>query len=282
MNICDINPIIRYASSGTFYPIKAFVKSYDARLFYVISGEFEISFSDTAINIRPGTLLLWKAGTRYRFFCKKKVEMLILNFDFTQVNAQKKTPSYPVIESKFDPSRISENIQFDDCPGFDQPFILKNAAAYESLLQKTVADFHKPGIFQTELAAARLKRILTECASEMVYSDSKPPSTIDKILNFIKENYQNEITNTDIANIVGYHPHYVNRLVLKHTGKTIKQLILSQRVDAAKELLSRSDVPISRIAELCGFKTAAYFSSSFKERTGIEPSIFRRKYQNLV
>ena len=51
----------------------------------------------------------------------------------------------------------------------------------------------------------------------------------------------------------------------------IKQI----RIEAAKRLLSETDMPVSDIAMKTGFSTTKYFSSVFKEATGMSPKTFR-------
>lgn len=56
-----------------------------------------------------------------------------------------------------------------------------------------------------------------------------------------------------------------------------KQYIGLCRINRAKELLLDGDLPVSRIAELCGFSNTYYFSNAFKKCEGMSPSAYRKK-----
>ena len=53
---------------------------------------------------------------------------------------------------------------------------------------------------------------------------------------------------------------------------TLHKFILVCRINAAKELLTNSNITVSEAAAAVGFPDAAHFSKCFKEYTGISPS----------
>lgn len=56
-----------------------------------------------------------------------------------------------------------------------------------------------------------------------------------------------------------------------------KQYILKLRMNRSMDLLISSDVPIQKIAYLCGFNDEKYFTRAFKQRFGYSPSEFKKK-----
>ena len=44
--------------------------------------------------------------------------------------------------------------------------------------------------------------------------------------------------------------------------------------DVAKILLLRGEIPMAQIASECGFRSASYFTTAFKDYTGLTPSDF--------
>lgn len=59
------------------------------------------------------------------------------------------------------------------------------------------------------------------------------------------------------------------------TGLSIGDYVNGFRLNHAKELLAGSDKPISEIASRLGFSSQRYFSTFFKNKTGLTPSAFR-------
>ena len=60
-------------------------------------------------------------------------------------------------------------------------------------------------------------------------------------------------------------------------GSTLTHVIAERRINAAKNLLIRSDAPVSAVAEEVGFSDYNYFTKIFKSLTGLTPSAFRKK-----
>lgn len=58
------------------------------------------------------------------------------------------------------------------------------------------------------------------------------------------------------------------------TGRGIKEWILEHRLELAKRLLPRDQVPIGRIALSVGYENPSGFSTIFKRREGCPPSEF--------
>lgn len=65
------------------------------------------------------------------------------------------------------------------------------------------------------------------------------------------------------------------KCIIDNSGKTFKQLIQDKVESASKRLLLNSELRISEIAELLGFKTASYFCTWFKKVAHIAPKDFK-------
>lgn len=58
-------------------------------------------------------------------------------------------------------------------------------------------------------------------------------------------------------------------------GKTPKRLLIERRIEAAKSLLSTTDLKVGIIADLCGFKSHSQFSVVFNKEVGQSPLTYR-------
>ena len=54
---------------------------------------------------------------------------------------------------------------------------------------------------------------------------------------------------------------------------------ISARIEAAKLLMTDTDLPISEIGERCGYESVVHFSRQFKKITGVSPSAYRMMYK---
>lgn len=69
---------------------------------------------------------------------------------------------------------------------------------------------------------------------------------------------------------------YLIRLFHRELGQTPNAYLKRERVARARALLSDGDLPMQRIAQLCGYANAYYFSTDFKKQTGLSPTSFRK------
>ena len=102
-------------------------------------------------------------------------------------------------------------------------------------------------------------------------------SVIDLILNYIHQHYAEDITRTDLSDLVYLNPDYMARLFKKQTGKSIVNYITDYRIQKAKELLNSPDIPIGTVASKVGYGNYSYFSKLFKDITGCTPNEYRKK-----
>jgi AraC-like DNA-binding protein len=114
-------------------------------------------------------------------------------------------------------------------------------------------------------------------SSEVDYSEDKRYYTLKRVLEYIRQNYQNEIAVTDLATKYGYSEFYLMKLFKKFFGETIVDYINHFRLDVAGKLLTTTSDDISTIAYLVGFNNVSYFNRQFRQMYGESPKEFRLK-----
>ena len=78
-----------------------------------------------------------------------------------------------------------------------------------------------------------------------------------------------------LAQRIGYHPDYLNRVLKQICGSTLGELRAEMRLRRCTHLLA-STRPISDVAESAGFDDPNYFARWFREQTGRTPTAWRR------
>lgn len=86
-----------------------------------------------------------------------------------------------------------------------------------------------------------------------------------------------KITQDEAARRIHLSRSYFSQCFKDIVGKPFGEYIKALRFEKAKTLLLGTDLPISQIAETCGFLDHRYFSKVFREETGVVPSEFRSK-----
>lgn len=85
---------------------------------------------------------------------------------------------------------------------------------------------------------------------------------------------------TQLAKIVGLGARQLNRLFKHKLGTSTIAFYRNLRLDIAENLLLQSQLSITDIAMASGFVSAAHFSSTFKSRYGVAPSVLRSRSLN--
>ena len=165
------------------------------------------------------------------------------------------------------------------------------------LLHQWLEDLPRPGDHQTQPAGSdvaveivlleiearlrRLSRSLThpsqaepEAHGEAARSD-QALAAVEAMAHFISRNFQEPIGAAGIAGAAHLHPNYAMTLFRRHTGMTLSQYLVLQRVAYAQRLLATTDNAIQEIAFDAGFGSVSRFYEAFHQQTGISPRRFR-------
>ena len=98
-----------------------------------------------------------------------------------------------------------------------------------------------------------------------------------KVIDYITENFNQNISITDIANALYVSNIYLSQIFKNKMGVSVIKYLIHYRIDRAKELLIETDDPIYVISEKVGFNEFRYFSKTFKKTVGKTPMQFRKQ-----
>ncbi|MBM6615330.1 helix-turn-helix transcriptional regulator [Desemzia sp. RIT804] len=106
-------------------------------------------------------------------------------------------------------------------------------------------------------------------------NDSYDPLTF-KIIDYIKSNYTQDISLTDIAEKFNLTEGYVSKLLTKKANIHFKTYINNLKIRQAKKLLSEGSHNVSEVSNLVGYKNVNSFIRIFKKQEGITPGEFSK------
>ncbi|TLS49634.1 AraC family transcriptional regulator [Paenibacillus antri] len=119
----------------------------------------------------------------------------------------------------------------------------------------------------------RIARLRDEAESEAA---PQAELYVRKCIEFMRQHYDRDIQAKDVAAAVNLHPGYVHRLFKSQSGRTITEYLTGLRMEKAKMLLLRTDIPIADISDYVGVGSRQYFHALFKRHTGMTPVQFRQ------
>lgn len=118
-------------------------------------------------------------------------------------------------------------------------------------------------------------------SSQMTASGRVRDFYIKEALNYIEQNFQNDISVENIASFCGLNRTYFGRIFKETVGKSPQQFLLSYRMAKAAELLKLTELSISDIGNAVGYPNQLHFSRAFKNVYGVSPREWRNKNQMI-
>ncbi len=273
MKFFDSVPFIRFAQTVPMRTGRS-LSSHDNRLFCCTEGIGTVTVNGTLYSFGAGTVMLWQAGYEYRFDSCEPLKMISVNFDYTGERSDIREP-LPMIDVLNDPYRPTP-IVFDDCPLLNVPFITVCPPVAHELIDKLIQEFSSRKLYYAERASALLK----ECIIELLRGnaiDKRGTDAIKTVVSYIHTHFAENIDNTCLASLVGYHPYYLNKLFVAANGVTLHRYVINYRLSVAEQLLLTSNDTVSEIAARTGFASVLNFATDFKKKNRISPSEFRKR-----
>ena len=276
MNFTNLNPVVRSVSLYEKINRTEECIAYDCRIIYVISGEVTATVDGKKLgHLAPGNLLYIPAGTPYKLK-SKYMRAVAICFDPTDEQAMPDERLSPVLTSEYDEAKCHKN---GVTAPLDKYILLEDLESERDGLIRMCNIFTSAeGHYRARLSAM-LKLLLLKII-ESSDENALPGRMVEELDNYIRDNCGEEISNTEIGAIFGYHPFYVSRILKERKGITLRQYIISYRLKNAKRLLELTDKSTAEIAEECSFTDASYFAKTFKASFGITPKEYRNTFKS--
>lgn len=102
------------------------------------------------------------------------------------------------------------------------------------------------------------------------------PKLIEAVT-LMEMNIEEPLSTDDLAYHVGVSRRHLERLFKKHLQTVPSKYYLELRLEHARQLLRQSDKTILQIGLACGFSSASYFSTAYRNHYGITPREERKR-----
>ncbi|MFT6796314.1 MAG: AraC-like DNA-binding protein [Maribacter sp.] len=132
-----------------------------------------------------------------------------------------------------------------------------------------------------ELANSKETKLLNAEGFSLA-TDVKDNDRINVVFNHVKNNFKEDITLVEIANMASMTIPSFCRYFKKITNKTFVQFVNEYRLVHASKLLAEKPLSITEVCFECGFNNFSHFNKSFKAFTGQNPSEYRNQLKVII
>ena len=228
-------------------------------LLLLIKTPAVFTFSETDTFTEANSFILYKEGTPqfYRAYGTQfsndwfHFKLSSGDFDF-----------FDALDIPFD-----KVVKLDDINGLS--LIIKNMA-YES---------YSSNMFKTDSAELYMKLFFIKLSEEIhSFGGSRSSTHYDKMALLRSQIYNmpyNEWNVDGLSHQLAMSKSYFQHLYQETFGVSVMNDVIRSRVEHAKYLLSTTDISITKIAQMCGYKCELHFMRQFKSRTDMTPSEYR-------
>ncbi len=106
---------------------------------------------------------------------------------------------------------------------------------------------------------------------------ANPEEIVQLVQNFMRENFQKDLSLEKIARNFNFNPSYLSKIFIKYAGEPPSKYLMSLRINEAKYLMTQyTNLSIKEVGESVGYPDQFYFSRIFKQVTGVTPKDFQK------
>ena len=130
------------------------------------------------------------------------------------------------------------------------------------------------------LMALLLKNFVVPKKNIICFNDARKQDKVKDIINFLTDNYRDSLTLDEVADHFGLSKAYLDRLFKTEVQTSLIHYLQLIRLQHAYDLLVNTDLPVTVIADQCGFANVRSLQKIFKDVYSATPSTYRKKLKS--
>ena len=116
-------------------------------------------------------------------------------------------------------------------------------------------------------------------STQLVSNNKMSDYYIKEAINYIEQNFQNNISIENVAAVCGINRSYLGKIFKKSTGQSPQEFLMNYRMVKAAELLKLTSLSIADIGSAVGYENQLHFSRAFKNNYGVSPREWRNQHK---
>lgn len=167
-------------------------------------------------------------------------------------------------------------------------FFSKESPVYRIGINNTIIGLYRDAIDTATRQEAYFQQLLAGIVNHLlglmfmtahkqrIVSSTRMPDMVETARNYMQEHIEENISMPDVAQFLNISYATFRHTFKKYTGLSPAQYFINLRLHRAKELLRSTEIPVKEISYRLHFENPEYFSTLFRKRTGVSPSVFRK------
>ncbi len=244
-----------------FFITQHFHKVYE--IYALEKGEVEYFIKDTVYTVHEGDIVIIPPNTLHKTVSpqhhKRRRILLYLDMEYLQ---------------EFD----RKEFDFLDAVSVYTPEGRSRARSTLSALWKEYQNAESETLLKAMLCEFLLLLKKERETKLEVLEKHTASGAISNIITYMNENFNSDLTLTQVANHFYMHSTYLSRLFKENTGLTFSEYIRKFRIQKSLEKLENSRENITEIAFSVGFNSTNHFCKTFKAIMGTSPLKYRKQF----
>jgi AraC family transcriptional regulator len=129
------------------------------------------------------------------------------------------------------------------------------------------------------LAVHLLRYYAVSIAQPVTFTGGLSATRLRQVTEFIGDNYSRDLKLAELAQVAGMSSFHFAREFKRTTGTTPHQYLIKFRIERAKALLAKNDLPLTEVSLRSGFSHQSHFTRLFRRVTGTTPHSYRLTLQ---
>ncbi|MEZ0536541.1 helix-turn-helix domain-containing protein [Caldicellulosiruptoraceae bacterium PP1] len=245
---------------------------------YVIEGNIDVGVNNELFKLDSKDILIIGMGDVHYYKSNKYWnKIVVIQFDLDFYN----TISNYISDRKYSKLLLSKTRKFDYKEHYNVHKELENQ------IISLIEEYNKKLDGYKMAIKARLLDILVLllrnidnyiCSVEKIKKHFAKLERLEKIFDYIENNYHKDISLDEIAQVANYSTFHFTRFFKQVTGMTFSQYLSIYRIKRAEWLLINKNLSIAEIAMNTGFNSIKTFNRVFKNIKGCSPTEYKKQY----
>lgn len=252
---------------------------------YVLKGVCNHQLRGKSLKVSRGDMFIITPGVEHSLSATQDHEFEVVLIDFLPYLVREQLKPFldtlqPLLQNADELPELSS---------LPQPWLhiaKSKQLLVEQLLQDIQEEFeHREAGYEYAICTSLVKLLIImdreyrrARRKQSVQSTSTSQHPIEEVKRYIHDNYSQDIPLEQGAFLANMAPAYFSTVFKKETGQNFVDYVNEVRIERAMELIQRNMHTITQIGFQVGFHHLSHFIRTFKKRTGITPTEYKKTF----